>query len=325
MTKPQTPRPPLVAPSPTTPAVEPAEQAPPEQRLVARWEDEPPSGGWDAADTVNSFPEPTDLPAPPARAIPAVRAPVPAAGSPATQASPPTAVPATPASPGTTRGPYAGANAPPAPAPAATGGGAALGAAMREEVWAIVRAAVEEAMGPLVAHQRELQARLERAEREGGRGRAAPSAPPPPMMATASGGGSAAAKLAALGGTLALPAVPAKPTAQPAVPSYDQAPGSVTTPDLKVAALAPAAARPAAVSASNPPHPVGPRPSIPPTGYGVSVMVSPRESLDLDAVGHVDITGFDGGARKKKVASAVVVIMLVIIIAVVTMTVMSHN
>lgn len=43
---------------------------------------------------------------------------------------------------------------------------AGLGTAMREEVWAIVRAAVEEATGPLVTRQRELEARVERAERE---------------------------------------------------------------------------------------------------------------------------------------------------------------
>lgn len=37
---------------------------------------------------------------------------------------------------------------------------------MREEVWAIVRAAVAEATQPMIAKQRDLEARLERAERE---------------------------------------------------------------------------------------------------------------------------------------------------------------
>jgi hypothetical protein len=68
------------------------------------------------------------------------------------------------------------------------------------------------------------------------------------------------------------------------------------------------------------------RGSLPPTGtYGVTVMESIRPGLDLEAVGSVDISGFDGGRRKRMVGRAVVVIMLLIITGVVTMTLLSHN
>ena len=81
-----------------------------------------------------------------------------------------------------------------------------------------------------------------------------------------------------------------------------------------------------ATGSATAPHPVGPRPSLPPTnGYGVTVMNSTRPKLDLEGVGPIDIAGFDGGRRKKRVASFVVVLMLLIIAGVVTMTLLSHS
>jgi len=344
------PVPPAKAMTPRAPTVAAAVPGAPRAPMVqGKLDSEPPSGGWDAADadTVTSFPEPSELPAPTPRNLPPVKAsPAPAAGVPATQASPP-------AVPGTVRGPYQtspGVGGPPAespgprapaPAPAravasaasAMAAGAGLGSAMREEVWAIVRAAVEEAMGPLVARQRELEARVERAERfadaaKGG-GRAVGAGIPtatahaaPPGAGSAS---SAASRLAALGPAMSSIPVALGPSlapphftaAAPPVPRFETSPGSATTPDLKPAA--PPAAPPVA-------HPVGPRPSLPPTGtYGVTVMPSMRPSLDLASVGEVDISGFDGGRSKKRVATAVVVVMLLIITAVVTMTLLSHN
>jgi hypothetical protein len=359
--KPMTPRAPAVAPAvPVAPAVglprSPMASTTAQSTAGKKLDSEPPPGGWDSdedADTVTSFPEPSELPAPTPRNLPPVKAsPAPAAGTPATQASPPTAVPATPHSPGTMRGPYqtspgvggppidpavpaaraAGAAAVAAPAPTAaarTAGSAAsamaasagLGSAMREEVWAIVRAAVEEAMGPLVARQRELEARVERAERfaDAAKGGARPvGAGIPTSTAHAAPPGassSAASRLAALGPAISIPVVigpsiapvPFTATAPP-LPRIEAAHGSATVPDLKA------------------PHPVGPRPSLPPTdSYGVTVMPSMRPSLDLDAVGAVDISGFDGGRRKRMVGRAVVVIMLLIITGVVTMTLLSHN
>jgi hypothetical protein len=52
---------------------------------------------------------------------------------------------------------------------------------------------------------------------------------------------------------------------------------------------------------------------------------APRPSLDLDAVGAIDISGFDGGRAKRRVASTVIVLMLLIIAGAVTMTVLSHS
>lgn len=221
---------------------------------------------------------------------------------------------------------------------------AGLGSAMREEVWAIVRAAVEEAMGPLVARQRELEARVERAERlERERAndaerapRARPAAataqtaqtaqPAPTATAVMQGGASsAAAKLASIPVAFGSVAPPAVAPARVAVPQFEQSPSSVTNPggatipDMKAA---PPYQSGASLKSA---HPAGPRPSLPPTGYGVSVIAAPRASLDLEAVGAIDLEGFDGGRRKKRVAGVVVVLMLLLIAGAITMTVLSHN
>lgn len=162
---------------------------------------------------------------------------------------------------------------------------------MREEVWAIVRAAVEEATGPLLARQRELEGRLERAER----------------------GATAAAQLSAALNATPPPLPPPVVRMSPAVPSYDQAPGSVTNPGGYQGSTQHAA------------QPLGPRASIPPTGYGVSVMNSVRPTLDLESVGPVDIDGFDGGRAKRRVTIVVVVVMVILIASVIAMSVLSHN
>lgn len=355
----QTPRAPAVAPARVAPAVPAAPAAPAGATAKppggGRWEDEPPSGGWDAADTVTSFPEPSELPAPTPRNLPATatasaaleKAAVPVAAAPAPVAAPPTAAPATPASPvgasapGTMRARYEtspGVGGPPvalsaAGSPAATRGitapsaasQAGLGNAMREEVWSIVRAAVEEAMGPLVARQRELEARVERAEREtdadrtrAARALSAPSTAP-------QGGGSGIPKLA-LGAAAAASSIPVALGPSLSPPALN-IPANSAVPDFK---LSPHES-PARTAADDRPrektsaHPVGPRPSIPVNGYGVTVMTVPRATLDLESVGPVDIDGFDGGKSKKRVATFVVVIMLLLIVGAVTMTILSHN
>lgn len=328
----QSPRPPAVAavrPPAVAPAASPAAiarvQSAPEKpatgQKVARWEDEPASGGWDAAETVTSFPEPTDLPGPTPPNVPSPGlggpppAPVPAAGAPVAAATSPRAGTATNAI-------------------AAAGG---LGSAMREEVWAIVRAAVEEAMGPLVARQRELEARVERAERlererdveRAKAGRTAPNAPP--QLPAQVGAASAASRLASIGPASAMSSIPVSlsPSLSPpafkppqaGVPRFDNAsatdPGGVTIRDLPVTHPHDAGSAHA--------HPVAARPSVGPQGYGVTVTKSMRPSLDLESVGPVDIEGFDGGRRKRRVAGAVVVIMLLLVVSAVTMTVLSHS
>jgi hypothetical protein len=210
-----------------------------------------------------------------------------------TAAAPTASAIASPPAPAVAAGTRGAAAPPPIPAArgatatAAAGPGAALGSAMREEVWAIVRAAVEEAMGPVMARQRELEARVERAERGGGAGASAR----PPQAAPAIG---MASIPVAFGPSVAPPAFSAPRAA--AVPSVEA-----------------------------PPPARGRMLSLPPQGYGVTVMQSTRPTLDLDAVGPVDIDGFDGGRRKRRVATAVVVLMLMIIIGAVTMTVISQS
>jgi hypothetical protein len=227
--------------------------------------------------------------------------------------------------------------------------GAGLGSAMREEVWAIVRAAVDEATAPLLARQRELEAQLERAERfveasnrvRGGIAAAVPAAPSAPTAATASAlaaptahgptaptaptagaGTSASSRLAALGPT---PAPPPALVASAFHPQSAEAARIEPPPSAAALTSTEPSRVPEKVVVRAAPHPVGPRPSLPPTGYGVTVMASTRPSLDMDSVGAVDIEGFDGGRRKKRVGAIVAVLMLLIIAGVVTMTVLSHS
>lgn len=166
---------------------------------------------------------------------------------------------------------------------------------MREEVWAIVRAAVEEAVTPLVQKQKELEARAERAERfaEAAKTAGKPVGAGIPVATTIVG----------------VPPPRITTAAQPSIP-------------VTAISLAPDAA-----TSDAPPAPVKiPPRSLPPAdSYGVTVMPSNRPTLDLESVGAVDISGFDGGRRRKTVARAVVVILLLIVIAVVTSTVLSHS
>ncbi len=131
------------------------------------------------------------------------------------------------------------------------------------------------------------------------------------------GGGGPSSIPVALGPSLSPPTFN---TAVAAAPRFEAAPlsgpvsGASTIPDIKVGG-----------STSSGPHPVGPRPSLPPTGYGVTVTRSLRPTLDLDNVGPIDIEGFDGGRRKRRVAGIVVLLMLMLIVGAITMTVLSHN
>jgi hypothetical protein len=192
-------------------------------------------------------------------------------------------------------------------APSASAG---LGAAMREEVWTIVRAAVDEAVQPLVARQRELEARLERTEREAREAREAASRPR---------AGGTSIPIAA--SSLAPPAFVAP--APPPLPRADVSPGSVTTPGARMPSVPDAPQARAMVAA--PVALPGPRGSIPPQGLGVAVMPGPSPTLVLDNVGPVDVEGFDGGRRQKTVARVVVFVLLAIIVSVVVMTLVSRS
>lgn len=156
---------------------------------------EPPlsDSAWDAADadTVTSMP---DTP----RVSPAAKANVP----PPSPSPPPVATRSVP---------------PPAvstsPAPQIQG----LSAPMREEVWAIVRAAVAEATQPMIAKQRDLEAKLERAEQ-------AKTAAPAPAPAPRATGNSIPVLV---GPSLAPPAIrDASAEPAPAAPKLSVPPGT---------------------------------------------------------------------------------------------------
>lgn len=300
-------------------------------------EPEPPEGGWDSADTVTSFPDPNALPEP-SRDMPQVNVrevgPVsttspsftaPTATSPTRERTAAQAMAAAQPPPQQQQAPLTQAQP---SAQAATqkigpAGSASLAASMREEVWAIVRAAVNEATAPLIARNRELEARIDRAEKEiiarttgAARGNTAPmqATPAPPQAAPA--GGSAASRLATIGSNsipIAVSASVAPPQVSPGAPPaprIDTAPASVTRPEFRIDA---------------PMVLPGPRASIPPQGLGVAVMTVQRPSLDLESVGAVDVSEFDGGRKKRMVARVFVVVMLAIVTGCVVAMIVSRS
>lgn len=171
----------------------------------------------------------------------------------------------------------------------------------KDEVVSIVKAAVEEAVAPHVARQRELEARLERLELEARRhpSSAKTQAVVPPPVPPA-----AAAPAPALGGDRAeLPLGEAAKTAAATVPEA-RSPAASQRP----ASLAPKAAT---------------------TSYGTVVLAAPKQEVDLAALarsGSVDLDGgFDGTRRQKRVARALVVLLLLGVATMVVLTILSHN
>jgi len=129
----------------------PAYTPPPKEKE----KDLPSDSGWDTAETVTSMP---DAPENPLANVPPA-APTPKGGIVAPVSSAP--VPPAPQTPN----PVTPRSVPPpavstSPGPSLQG----LSAPMREEVWAIVRAAVTEATTPMISKQRELEERVVRAE-----------------------------------------------------------------------------------------------------------------------------------------------------------------
>jgi hypothetical protein len=148
-----TPNEPMRGRMPSAPAVTPSEK------------DLPSDSGWDTADTVTSLPKdippgaiPTPIPTPAPTPKGGITAPISSAPSP-----PPTPTPSPAPSPAAQT-----QSARPLPPPAAStspgGALAGLSAPQREEVWAIVRAAIGEATTPMLSKQRELEERVMRAE-----------------------------------------------------------------------------------------------------------------------------------------------------------------
>lgn len=246
----------------------------------AKLQSEPPEGGWDDAPTATSLPDDSD-PVTPQRLPPVV------VNEPAPQSVtkpmsvPPVARPASVPPPRMASTPpppvVRAASVPPAPVtPVSLPQG--LSASMREEVWAIVRAAVEEGIKPALAKQKELEARLAAAE-------AAAKARPAPAPAAA-------------------------PAPAPQQPQVRMASIPVAT---SIAPSAPPPARPG---------------SIPPTGYGVSVVRASRPEIDLAAIAKIPVEmdgAFDGGRRKRRLGKIVIGLLLAGVLTVIVLAILSQN
>lgn len=223
--------------------------------------DLPSDSAWDTADTVTSIPD-----VPPAAPTP-TPTPSPAAMTRGAKSVPP---PAASTSPG----------------PSVHG----LNAPMREEVWAIVRAAISEATQPMIAKQRELEERLARAEQ------AARSRPPPAFPAGPPAGASNSIPVM-LGPSLAPPGAPA-----------GAAPDSATNPNFRA-----------------PQKSI--RLSVPPGVYGVAV-VDPgpqKPAVDLANVGPIhDMPDF-GSGRTKTVGRIIAGIMVLVLAAAIIATIASRS
>ncbi len=188
---------------------------------------------------------------------------------------------------------------PPAPAPAPAPA-ALLSSAQREDVWTIVRAAVEQAIQPLVVKQREMEARLERSERAQEARETQPRDPYALEDRTS---------------TRAVSKAPA------ALPGFTPAAGRVAPKP------APNADHDAVTAAYSSP-PVSLRPSLVTTSYGtVVVPQEPRRELDLASVALSadDIEGFDGGRRKRLVGRVIAVLLVLMIGGAITATIVSRS
>jgi hypothetical protein len=259
---------------------------------------------------------------------------------------PPRAVPPVEPSPGAITKPMDRDETPIAP-PTATnttrgiGGAAALAAtampamntSAREETWTIVRAAVTEAIAPVLAKQKdldkrlnELEARLERAAAQAAQATQTASSAQEAAHQSASAAHVASEKAAAAAASL-----PPSPNAAPAtlasrgatatqrLASIPVALGSIppggstfpTIPELRKPVISPSG-----------------HASLPPQGYGV-VVAAPviRESLDLEGVsfGADELKGFDGGARKRMIVKIVAFLMILIAAGAVIATILSHQ
>lgn len=188
--------------------------------------------------------------------------------------------------------------------PAATSSGAAAAAianvmpsavpvtaAMREEVWTIVRAAVDQAVAPLGTRIKELETRLERAEKSG----VSVAKAPPVVPAQASSATSRLASIPVSG----LSSIP--PSLSPGAAT------SVTFTDADVKSV---------------------RPSMPATGLGIVVVPpGPRPAVDLEAIAKQPATDIEWNpaGSKRMVGRVVVVLMILAVGAAVVLTIMSHS
>lgn len=302
--KPGSPRPPQVAPKPASNPIAPRANEPSDLA----------DASWDDAPTATSMPEPETAKGMPKPSIAVVEPEAQSATNPTFTKPMPER---------TKTGPMA----------------AGMPANVREEVWAIVRAAVETATAPLLQKQQDLEVRLERMDREvkalSPRPPAVAPPPPPAAAPTASqsaqaippapgvgassgtSGSSAASKLAAIApATKPMPSIPVTMGSASIPPIAPHPPPRIE--EATIPAMRPRADS-APVSSSGR--------SLPPQGYGVVVVPpGPRPSIDLDsvAIGPDDYAAFDGGRKKKIVVRVVIAVLLLVIVGVVLSTILSY-
>lgn len=178
-----------------------------------------------------------------------------------------------------------------------------LSSAMREQVWAIVRAAVDESLAPVQAKLREVETKLEKAEKA-----AVPAAKP--------------AAASVVTAPIPSPAIDAPTPIAPAV-KVSAAPAAIPVSLAPAAAVsvAPAAAAPTAADAP------AVRPTFTSTSYGlVSVPPGPPPKSIVDeaeALGAIEIPDF--GRKKRMLGRVIMTIMILAVISAIVATILSHQ
>jgi hypothetical protein len=191
-----------------------------------------------------------------------------------------------------------------------------LATSVREEVWTIVRAAVESAVAPLAEANKQLQSRLDQLERAVERERLERE-----RLVTAAGAAVSAAQASAA----AAHAIPSIPVA------FDAALASAIAPAIPTPARLPVAPASEPGSAEAPPRRFAQAPSripggsIPPTGFGVVVSEGPRPSLVVAGPPLTEIETPDFGKRRRMVGRLVVVGMLLGVVGALVASILSHT
>ena len=253
---------------------------------------EPPDDGWNAedADTVTTTaasPVPTPAPTPVA-AVPVVATPTP---KPVGAAMLPRKAPVSPARRDAEQT---------SPQPALT-----MSTGMREEVWAIVRAAVSDAIAPFVARTKELEDRLAKAERaleQERESRLDLVAKAQAAVAAATQASAMSSIPVAIGPSVAPAAIAAAALAAPKAPRFEAPSPVVVAAPVRV-----------------------PGGSMPPTGLGVVVTEGPKRTLDLPAphtVTEIELPDFGRGRRR--MGRVVVALMLLGVVAAIVATILSR-
>jgi hypothetical protein len=175
-----------------------------------------------------------------------------------------------------------------------------LSAAMREQVWAIVRAAVDESIAPLQAKLRDVETKVERA--------ASTKAAPIPVAPVTPQAVAVPARLASM------PPVDSSPPA--AVPA---------TPQVRVP---PAAAIPISLApvAAMEPAPLT-RPSYTSTSFGlVSHPPGPPPKSIQDAADEIALIEIPDFGRKKRIMGRVIMVFIIaLVLAAIIATILSHQ